>query len=290
MLFLDGVGLGDDDAEHNPLAAARLPALRALIGHAPTRGAPAREERGLVFRSLDAGLGHAGLPQSATGQTALLTGRNGAELMGRHYGPWPGPTLRRALGSGTLFHAEGEGAALANAYPPGYFQALGTRRLRPNAPVVAARAAEVELRDMHAYRSGAAIAPDLTGEGFARMEGGPAALEPEEAARRLAALACAHRFTFLDVWPTDRLGHLQDARAAVALLQRLDAVLAALLPLLGSVTLVLTSDHGNLEDLTTARHTRNPVPLLVVGPTATDFASAGALTDVAPAIRSGWGA
>jgi bisphosphoglycerate-independent phosphoglycerate mutase (AlkP superfamily) len=49
-------------------------------------------------------------------------------------------------------------------------------------------------------------------------------------------------------------------------------------------TLVVCSDHGNLEDTTTRAHTVNPVPLLVVGPAAGAFGGARAITDVAPAI------
>lgn len=29
--------------------------------------------------------------------------------------------------------------------------------------------------------------------------------------------------------------------------------------------ILITSDHGNLEDLSTRRHTLNPVPLLIIG-------------------------
>jgi len=49
-------------------------------------------------------------------------------------------------------------------------------------------------------------------------------------------------------------------------------------------TLVLCSDHGNLEDTTTKTHTTNPVPLLAIGPGAARFRQATAITDVAPAI------
>jgi 2,3-bisphosphoglycerate-independent phosphoglycerate mutase len=44
--------------------------------------------------------------------------------------------------------------------------------------------------------------------------------------------------------------------------------------------LVVTSDHGNLEDLTTSNHTRNPVPLLAIGPIAAPMARAESITDV----------
>jgi 2,3-bisphosphoglycerate-independent phosphoglycerate mutase len=269
MLFLDGVGLGDADPEGNPLAAATLPSLRELIGGAPVAAAAARTADGVVFRSLDARLGHAGLPQSATGQTSLLTGRNAAELMGRHYGPWPGPTLVRALQDGTLFHHAGGAAALANAYPEGYFRAVERRRLRPNAPVTAARAAEVRLFDLDDYRDGAALAADITGLAFQELDPDLPRLTPEEAGRRLARLAGEHAFTFYDVWLTDRF----------------DGLIAGMLPALGETTLVLTSDHGNVEDLTSSRHTLNPVPLLAVGPGAEAFSAATDLMDVYGGVR-----
>ena len=50
---------------------------------------------------------------------------------------------------------------------------------------------------------------------------------------------------------------------------------------------VLTSDHGNLEDLSTRRHTANPVPGLVIGDNALrrQFSSGLIdLTGIAPAI------
>ena len=50
------------------------------------------------------------------------------------------------------------------------------------------------------------------------------------------------------------------------------------------MTVVVSSDHGNIEDLTQSIHTLNPAPLLVVGPGASAFRQARALTDVAERI------
>ncbi len=288
FLFLDGVGVGEDDAGRNPLAAAAMPELHALLGGPLTRSTLARETPTLLYRPLDAGLEHAGLPQSATGQTTLLTGQNGAALMRGHYGPWPGPTLIRALEHDTLFHAATGTAALANVYPPEYFRGQARRRVRPNAPVVAARAAGVGLRRLADYRVGKGVPADLTGAYFASSEADLPAIGERMAGQWLATLSRRHTFTFFDVWLTDRLGHKQDALQAVKLLERFDRFLAALLSELDNVTLVLTSDHGNLEDMATRSHTRNPVPLLVLGPGAFAFREAGSLLDVAPAIRALW--
>jgi bisphosphoglycerate-independent phosphoglycerate mutase (AlkP superfamily) len=49
---------------------------------------------------------------------------------------------------------------------------------------------------------------------------------------------------------------------------------------------VLTSDHGNLEDVSTRRHTLSPVPLLLVGNARAreKFSGVKDLTGVIPAI------
>ena len=49
--------------------------------------------------------------------------------------------------------------------------------------------------------------------------------------------------------------------------------------------LLITSDHGNIEDERTRRHTRNPVPAIVAGARRHEFAAGlRSLTDVTPAI------
>jgi 2,3-bisphosphoglycerate-independent phosphoglycerate mutase len=298
LVFLDGVGLGERDPAINPLASA-WPSLEALAGRRWTLaewGAPAAD--GVVVRALDAGLGFPGLPQSATGQTSLLTGRNAVHAMRGHYGPWPGPTLRALLEQGSLFHdgVAAGGAMLANVYPPGYFAALRGRSLRRSAPVHAAVAAGLPLASVADYDRGDAVAADLDGGFFRAAGSGSTAaglLDPfdraavGEQAERLARLASRHAFTFFDVWLTDQVGHRSDLPMALALLRRLDAFLGRLAASLSEdVTLVVTSDHGNLEDVRTSRHSRAPVPLLARGRGAGAFAAATSLLDVAGGVRA----
>lgn len=283
LLFLDGVGLGSADPSINPFAAARTPFLNTLLGGPLTAERTPFTREGALFTPLDAALGVPGLPQSATGQTALLTGRNAAALMGRHYGPWPGPTLRRVLDEGTLFHevvGAGGRAALVNAFPPGYFRALeggaGRTRVRVNVPVYAALAAGLPLRTALDYEAGRAVSADLDGSYL----GAPRPLG--EAGAALGRLAQGYDFAFFDFWLSDTAGHRWALPEAAALVEKLDAFLAGVVGALGDTTLVLTSDHGNLEDKTTRAHTRSPVPLLAVGPRAGALAAARALTDLAP--------
>ena len=49
--------------------------------------------------------------------------------------------------------------------------------------------------------------------------------------------------------------------------------------------IIITSDHGNIEDLGTRGHTFNAVPLIAVGPRAEEITSgAQSLMDVMPRI------
>ena len=90
LIFVDGVGIGTR-GDHNPaseLSQSSFPSLRGKSRWLPFDGRLA---------VTDARLGVEGLPQSATGQTAILTGVNAAALIGRHLHGYPSPRLRQAL-------------------------------------------------------------------------------------------------------------------------------------------------------------------------------------------------
>ena len=122
LFFIDGIGVGTDDPDRNPLATGEFPALRLTQSLAPEARAagPPRQAWGL-----DASLGVPGLPQSATGQTAILTGVNAPIVMGHHMSGFPGPTLRRVLFERSLLkqvRERGRSATFLNAFRPEYFE------------------------------------------------------------------------------------------------------------------------------------------------------------------------
>ena len=51
-----------------------------------------------------------------------------------------------------------------------------------------------------------------------------------------------------------------------------------------TTTVIMSSDHGNMEDIGLRLHSTNPVPLLVVGPGTESFRQARSITDVAGGI------
>ena len=288
FLFLDGIGLGADDPSLNPFACAHMPALTALLGGrkllaatAPFFGAQAD------LYGLDAGLGVAGLPQSATGQAVLMTGENIPADLGYHYGPKPNPEVARFLQDGGLFgqvSRAGKRTALLNAYPSGYFDGISSGRRLYSAIPLAVSNAGLPLFTEADLLAGKAISADFTAAGWRDRLSRPDTplLTPAQAGQRLAELARDYDFSFFEYWLSDYAGHQQDMLAAVTLLEQFDVVLAALVAGwdANQDLILLTSDHGNLEDLSTRRHTANPVPLLLIGSRAArrEF---GAITNLA---------
>jgi bisphosphoglycerate-independent phosphoglycerate mutase (AlkP superfamily) len=106
---------------------------------------------------------------------------------------------------------------------------------------------------------------------------------PEVAGARLARLATEYDLVLYESFLTDLAGHRRIEPEWV--LPRLDAFLGAVFEERSpETTVVVSSDHGNLEDSTTKAHTTNPVPLLAVGPAANCFRQATAITDLVPVI------
>ncbi|GAB4485862.1 MAG: metalloenzyme [Anaerolineales bacterium] len=294
FLFLDGVGLGLDDPSLNPFARADMPNLSGLFDgrRLLADSAPLQNERAALL-ALDACLGISGLPQSATGQAVLLTGRNIPAEIGYHYGPKPDKAIAATLEDGGIFGVlkrGGKRAALINAYPARYFQGIHSgRRLYSSIPLAVTNAG-IPLRSTDDLMSGNAISADLTGLGWHERLGHPEIplLSPVQAGQRLADLSANLDFAFFEYWLTDYAGHEQDMDAAVRLLEQFDAVLGGLLEAWDDENglVLLTSDHGNLEDLSTRRHTGSLVPLLLVGNAQAreKFSGVKDLTGVVPAI------
>jgi 2,3-bisphosphoglycerate-independent phosphoglycerate mutase len=287
VLFLDGVGLGDPDPALNPFARVATPTIHRLLG-GPLVMRGALDGLGVLLLPADATLGVGGLPQSATGQTALLTGLNAPRLVGRHVTAYPTARLRQVLAEHSLFarlRALGAEVALANAYSPEYFAALAGRRLKMAAVTYAAQAAGVRLRTLADLRDARAVFHDLTNGRLRQWGHELPELTPREAGRRLAGIAATADLTFFEFFLTDLAAHGRIALTPDAVVAMVDALLDGVLEAVdGRTTVVVTSDHGNLEDGRSTAHTRNPVPVLAVGPARRAFANVRAITDIAPAV------
>ncbi len=295
FMFLDGVGLGVNDPVINPLARAEMPNLQKLLGGQKLLAASAPYDGPRAsLRAIDPNLGVSGLAQSATGQAVLLTGVNIPAALGYHYGPKPNPETAAFLQDGGIFGEltrAGKLAALLNAYPPGYFHGISSgKRLYSSIPLAVTNAGLplFTIDDLIAER---AISADFTGEGLRERMGrlDVPELAPAKAGARLADLSQQFDFAFFEYWLSDYAGHGQNMNAALRLLEIADVVLGGLLEAWKDEEglVLLTSDHGNLEDLSTRRHTTNPVPLLLIGNKKARrlFEGVADLAGVAPAIK-----
>lgn len=294
VFFMDGVGLGGNDPATNPFLSARMPRLSGLLGDDWVL----HVEDGLTmsratFVPTDATLGLPGRPQSATGQATILTGRNVSALVGEHYGPKPNEAVAAILAEGTLFSevvASGRSASLLTPYPQGYFDAIESGKRLLSAVPLAAVTAGVPLLGADDLREGRAVSPDFTSKGWRDFLGyaDMPLLTLDEAGRRIAALAAAHTFTFFEHWPSDQVGHRGALSEAVGHLEALDTVLGGLIDAWDDTRglLIITSDHGNLEEKHHRQHTRNPVPTIIVGDGHARAASRiHSLTDIADVVR-----
>ncbi len=301
LFFMDGVGMGGRDTAVNPFVSARLPNMTKLLGREDwyvyeDNGA----EKGRISSSratlipTDANLDMPGRPQSATGQAAILTGRNAPKLVGEHYGPKPNQAVAREIEAGNLFQevvTAGKKAALITPYPQGYFDAVNSGKRLYSAVPLAATTAGLNLMTADDLRAGRAVSPGFTGQGWHEMLGYtdiPIMTLPQ-AGRQIAQIAGQFDFSFFEHWPSDRSGHRGSLETAVSHLEMIDAVMGGLLETWDDERglLIITSDHGNIEEKNHRQHTRNPVPTILVGRGHRQLAqSIDNLTDIAPIIRT----
>ncbi len=296
LIFLDGLGLGKA-SENNPLSAVEaMPLLSAHLNQSLLSGAVLNRSNTLL-KPIDATLDVEGLPQSATGQTTLYTGQNAAKFLGRHQSGFANGSLRSLIDHYGLFKraiALGRTATLANAYSPEYFYAIANRKRRYSVCTLLNLAAKLPFRMQFEYEKGEAIFWDIIGAvPIARNArslapaGARRPISPAAAGERLATLSGQYGVTLFECYLTDYAGHQQNWETAIAYLQRIDAFLiSAIAHLPAQTTLIVTSDHGNIEDLSTKRHTFNSVPLLVIGPNAIALSPVEDLTAITPKILS----
>ena len=274
LLFVDGLGLGEPDPEVNPIHDGVCPCLEAFLDQADP---------------VDACLGVSGLPQSATGQTALLTGRNAPKEMGRHIEGFPGPSLRAIIEADNIFHAykrRGLRATFANAYFVKTMDEVHAMRVH-SVTTVATLSAFGVVRDRSMLEANRAVYQDLTRELLVKRGYTGPLITPEEAAADLLRIVRDHDLTLFEYFQTDRVGHACDPARIHQVLGLLNRFLEELLEATQaeSFTLVLVSDHGNIEDIRTRAHTLNPVPFAVAGSGADQLKGrAKSLTDIFPLI------
>jgi len=274
FLFIDGVGLRVA-ATDNPVNPEVCPALCRLI---TKHGKP-----------IDARLGIDGPPQSATGQATMFSGVNCAAAMGKHCEGFPGPSLRKIIETDNLFkqlRRRGKEVCFSDAYLVDTAEELAARRFKSVTTVMALTAPET-VRTVDDLQNGQAVMQDLTRETIQDRWPDISVIPPQRAAEHLAAIVRRYDFTLFEFFQSDVAGHSMDYARACAALRTYDRFLASIVRFVEAmgVTLVMTSDHGNIENISERGHTLNPVPFVAFGPKEEFLRErVSSLVDVTPAL------
>ncbi len=293
MFFLDGIGLGDDDSNANPFAIAHLPTLTALAnGKRWLQDIGVQQGRRSIFIPTDPRMGVEGRPQSGTGQATILSGKNIPQIIGRHYGPKPDEQTRQILSQDNIFIQiveRGQKAALLEAYPPRWHQAVASGKQLRASFQLAPHAAGLPTFGQSELYSGEAFSGDWTGEGWRTQLGykDTPIYTPYEAGKKIVEVSRQYAFAFHSNWFTDIIGHRGTLEQGIKILETFDAVMAGVLDEWNDEEglILITSDHGNMEDLTHGKHTENDVPTIVIGRGKEHFAEGFmTLADFVPRI------
>lgn len=289
FIFIDGVGVGEKH-EANPLATSDWSSFSYFTGSEGLHDECDEINKiGILYKPIDANLDVSGLPQSGTGQTTLFSGENAARIAGKHYGPFPYTTTRFLLEEKSLFHKVldlGLKPTFMNAYPDIFFE-RAEKRDRWTATTMMARSAGIELNRVEDLIEGKAITAEIIQNVWREnLKLDVPVITKEEAGERMINAAKTYDLVLYEFYLTDKAGHSMDRIYADQIRDLLNPFLMHITKNLAEGdTLVITSDHGNLEDLSSKTHTRNPVPLFVKGDTE-PFQSAESIIDVTPVILS----
>ncbi|HXQ74714.1 MAG TPA: hypothetical protein VN844_29685 [Pyrinomonadaceae bacterium] len=282
LFFIDGLGIGKR-GPFNPLD--NLPDATPLAVFQDET--PETFLDGIIVPT-DPRLGVEGRPQSASGQTTILTGINAPATIGYHKQGFPNKPLLEIIGQHSIFRqlaeADIEPVTFANAYTSGFFS---ERPRWISATTAAVEAAGLRFRTMDDVRNDNAVFMDYTNRILIERGEDVAPRTEQEAAMVLSRIVADNRFTLYEYFITDKAGHAQDMDLAKTILTSLALFIRELLIKLDleRTTVILTSDHGNIEDLSSRNHTLHAVPTIVWGAQRERIAARiNNLADITPAI------
>jgi len=301
FIFLDGCGVGRDDAGN--------PFCQAASRHLPFWKNGMALPDGTPIKPIDATLGIPGAPQSASSQTALFCGAGATAIGNRHRNGYPDRKLRRIILKKNLLSllaAGGTSACYLNAYPAHeelfsdphvriepdgrlWFSPFFPERFKRMISVTSCMLLASGQKPFGAddILSGNALYQDYSNRQLIEKGLPLPEFSPKKAAQVIHGASRRYEFILYEFFQTDLYAHRRPFADCVGLIRDLDDLLGTLLSRLDkrSDTLVLTSDHGNLEDFHLHGHSRNPVPLLAWGRHGAHLRKKiRCLSDVTPAI------
>jgi hypothetical protein len=289
FLFVDGVGLGKRSNE-NPFFTKYYESLQILSGENFFNDSIPIYNDTHLFKAIDANLEIDGLPQSGTGQASLFSGENASKIIGKHFGPYPHSGIKYLLEEHSLFHSInelGRTPYFINAYPP-IFIDYSMKRNRWSCSTLMVRSAGLPLNSTQEIENEVALTAEIIQNAWReKLHISIPKITAIDAAQRLLHILPGYDLVMYEYYLTDKAGHNKSHEDAETVMDPFDEFLLHILKhKKEDDLLVITSDHGNMEDLSVKTHTRNKVPLMVYGKGAHHFHHVESIVDVKHAILS----
>jgi len=301
FIFIDGVGIGK--------AAATNPFFAAKSEYLPFFESGCFLPDQTPIKAIDACMGVQGMPMSATGQTSLFTGTNVPAILNQHRDSFPDPLMRKIIKEKSIFSILRKNhlnPRFLNAFPGSshlftpehvyirddgefhfshHFQATVKRSLSVTTCMMIAN--HMRPFGRHDILREKALYHDFSNQSINGDGPDLPKFSPEKAAEIMYKVSRDYDMLLYEFFQTDLFGHGFESKECIDLIQQLNRLLKHLVSLLDREkdTLIITSDHGNLEDSTTQLHTYNPVPLLAWGYKSDELRNRiQSLADVRPAV------
>jgi 2,3-bisphosphoglycerate-independent phosphoglycerate mutase len=263
LFFIDGIGLCQKESPLSNLFS-KITGKNLIAGNQPDFF-----DSGVIC-SADATLNVSGTPQSATGQVAIFTGVNASEYLGYHLTAFPNQKLVELIEKQSLMKGlaeQGISVTSANMYSKEFFQKRAAKR-RNAFPVstLTIKASGAAFRYFTDYEKGEAVFADITNRLIRERGYDIEEITPETAAVNLLNILEDNEFVFFEYFMTDVYGHKRNKEKleeCVDILNRFTETVWSGLKNKNTAILII-SDHGNAEDLSTGDHTYNNVPAILL--------------------------
>lgn len=271
LLFLDGIGIGKKDYEWNPFFKYGFQTFEKIFGEIPHLGNQSLTNGKIFLSPVDALMGIEGLPQSGTGQTSIFCGVKAPQIINQHFGPFPYSTLIPVIKEKNIFKYFLDQKAeviFANAYPQIFFDYINSGKKRLSVTTLSCNLNEMRINGYEDVLAGTALTAEITNERWNKKLGYRLPIiSPETAALNLLTIASKYTFTAFEYFLTDHLGHRRYDEDTETTLKTLDTFLYTIFTQLDEdkLSVILCSDHGNVEDLSVKTHTTNPSLLITAG-------------------------
>lgn len=291
MIFIDGVGIGDDDPEKNPFVKRGFNTFEKIFGSIPHKNNSTIIKHPYYLFPSDPVMGVKGLPQSGTGQVSIFCGMNAPEFVGKHFGPFPYSTTIPIIKEENILHHYkkiGRRVFFANAYPDVFFNYINSGKQRLSVTSLSCKLSGIRLNDADDVKRGSAITAEITNARWnKKLNYNLEVISPQTAALRLLNLAYINDFTLYEFFLTDHLGHGRIKDEFDEIYNNIDEFLMTILNEMDllKLTLIICSDHGNIEDLSIKTHTMNYSLTITAGKHAKElYENINDLSDIKPAI------